>query len=99
MKVVLFFVWGIIIGGVLKTLPEIKIGAKIVIETTYGIYTYEVYDTKIVQDTQLEAAPIQREKEILMLYTCYPVNGLGHATKRFMTYSNLVDEQVLEKGE
>ena len=93
------FVWGIIINGVLKTLPEIKIGDKIVIETTYGTYTYEVYNTKIVKDTQIEEAPIQREKEILMLYTCYPVNGLGHATKRFITYSNLIEEKVLEKGE
>ena len=82
--------------GVLKTLPEIKIGDKIVIETSYGRYTYQVYDTKIVKDTQIEEAPIQREKEILMLYTCYPTNGLGHAKSRFLTYSNLVQEELFE---
>ena len=79
---------------ILKTLPEIKIGDKIVIETSYGRYTYQVYDTKVVKDTQIEEAPIQREKEILMLYTCYPTNGLGHAKSRFLTYSNLVQEEL-----
>ncbi len=83
--------------GMLRKLPEIKNGEKIIIETTYGIYTYEVYDTKIVKQTELEAAPIQREKEILMLYTCYPVNSIGHAKKRFFAYANLIEEQLIEK--
>ena len=81
--------------GMLRRLPEIKKGAKIVIETTYGTYTYEVYDTKVVRQTQLDAAPIQRDNEILMLYTCYPVDSIGHAKSRFFTYSKLIDEQVL----
>ena len=44
---------------------------------------------KIVNQTDIEAAPVQGEKEILMLYTCYPVNSIGHATHRFITYSSL----------
>lgn len=83
-------------AGMLRRLPKIKKGAQIIVETTYGKYTYEVYDTKIVQQTDLEAAPIQRENEILMLFTCYPVNSIGHAKKRFFTYSKLIDEQLLE---
>ena len=75
--------------GFLRTLPEIKKGSKIQIETVYGNYTYTVYDTKIVPQTQLEAAPIQKEKEILMLYTCYPVNSIGHAKDRFIVYANI----------
>ena len=73
----------------LRKLPEIKIGTKIQINTVYGNYTYTVYDTKIVSQTDIEAAPVQDEKEILMLYTCYPVNSIGHATHRFITYSSL----------
>ena len=75
--------------GFLRTLPEIKIGTKIQVNTVYGKYTYTVYETKIVKQTDLEAVPIQKEKEILMLYTCYPVNSIGHATSRFITYSSL----------
>ena len=73
----------------LRKLPEIKIGTKIQVNTVYGNYTYTVYDTKIVSQTEIEAAPVQGEKEILMLYTCYPVNSIGHATHRFITYSSL----------
>lgn len=83
--------------GMLRKLPEIKKGAKIIVETIYGKYTYEVYDTKVVKQTQLDAAPVQREKEIFILYTCYPVNSIGHAKNRFLAYANLIEEQLIEK--
>ena len=75
--------------GYLRRLPEIKIGTKIRVNTVYGEYTYTVYDTKIVPQEDVEAVPIQNEKEILMLYTCYPTGTIGHATQRFITYSSL----------
>ena len=75
--------------GYLRRLPEIKIGTKIQVNTVYGEYTYTVYDTKIVSQENVEAVPIQNEKEILMLYTCYPTGTIGHATQRFITYSSL----------
>lgn len=76
----------------LKTLPLIKKGENIIIETTYGKYVYEVYGTKVVHQTELDAAPIQNEKEILMLYTCYPMDTIGYASERFFAYANLVEE-------
>lgn len=75
--------------GFLRRLPEIQKGTKIKINTVYGDYTYTVYETKVVDQTDIEALPVQDEKEILMLYTCYPVNSIGHATHRFVTYSSL----------
>ena len=33
----------------------------------------------------------QKDKEILMLYTCYPVNGLGHKTDRFVVYAERIN--------
>lgn len=71
----------------LKRLPEVKNGDLIQIETDYGTFEYKVYDTKIVHETQVSAVPIQKDKEILMIYTCYPTNGLGHATQRFIVYA------------
>lgn len=71
----------------LKRLPEVDIGDKIVVETDYGTFEYTVYDTKIVHETNVAAAPIQDKEEIFMLYTCYPTNGLGHATQRFLVYA------------
>lgn len=76
-------------SGFLRKLPEIEIGTKIEIQAVYGDYTYTVYDTKVVPQTQLDAVPVQKEKEILMLYTCYPVNSIGHAKNRFIAYASL----------
>lgn len=81
--------------GFLRELPQIQIGAQIIIETNYGIYTYEVYDTSVVEQTKLDAIEISRDEEKLMLYTCYPVNSIGHAKNRFITYSKLVNEQII----
>ena len=74
-------------SGYLRRLPEIKLGTKIQIKATYGTFTYVVYDTKIVPQEKLDAVPIQDEEEILMLYTCYPVNSIGHAKNRFIVYA------------
>ena len=61
-------------AGILKTLPEIKNGDKIILDVNYGKFTYEVYDSKIVYYTESNKLPIQRDEEILMLYTCYPTD-------------------------
>lgn len=76
----------------LKSLPKANIGDNIILDTTYGTYTYQIYDSAIAYQDELEKAPIQREKEILILYTCYPVDGIGHATHRYLVYANLVSE-------
>ena len=79
--------------GYLYNLSDIEIGANIVITTTYGKFTYEVEETKIVPETQVDAVSVSHGEEMLILYTCYPTNTFGHATKRFITYSKLVDAQ------
>lgn len=71
----------------LYRLPEIENDAIIKIETTYGTYEYIVNETKIVNMYDVDQLPVQKDEEILMLYTCYPVNGLGHKTDRFVVYA------------
>ena len=78
--------------GFLKDLSKVKKGDKIKITTSYGEFIYQIYDTKVVDQTNLAAVPIQKEEEKLMLYTCYPTNTMGHAKQRFITYSQLVKE-------
>lgn len=79
--------------GYLYNLSHIEIGDKIVVATNYGTFTYEVTETKIVDETEVDAVRVQNKEEILILYTCYPTNTFGHATQRFITYSKLVDTQ------
>lgn len=76
----------------LANLPEAKIGDRIVLDTTYGTFNYDIYDTRIVKETDVASVPIQQGKEILMLYTCWPINNIGHASERYVVYANLVEE-------
>ena len=74
----------------LYNLPNIVIGSQIEVQTTYGLFKYQVYQTKIVNMYHPEELPIQDEEEILMLYTCYPVTGLGHKKDRFVVYAKRI---------
>lgn len=71
----------------LARLPETRIGDKIEISTSYGTFEYTIFESKIVHETDLGAAPIQQDEEILIIYTCYPINNIGHAYQRYLVYA------------
>lgn len=71
-------------------IPELIIGDKIIYDTNYGKFTYEVTKTEIKEASILEQMEIQHDYEELVMYTCYPVNRPGLKTKRFVVYSKLV---------
>ena len=74
-------------------LPNIKGNDEIIMNTKYGKYTYKVERTDIIEAKALnESLSINDQKEVLMLYTCYPVNTPGFKTKRFVVYAGLVGE-------
>ena len=75
---------------VFRRFSELEIGDKIEVTTSYGVFKYEIYDYKIIRETQLEELPIQKEKEILMIYTCYPFDNIAYTYQRFVVYANLV---------
>lgn len=77
----------------LSILKTIKIGAEIVVEATYGTYKYKVYDTKVIDYRDTDQVPIQRDEEILMVYTCY---GQYHTTNRFVAYARPVEEEEVD---
>lgn len=83
-------------NGILKDLPNIKNGDEIILNVNYGRFVYEVYDSKIVYYTESDKLPIQRDEEILMLYTCYPTDGFGHAVDRYVVYAKLVEEEIYD---
>ena len=71
----------------LARLPETNIGDSIQIETEYGTFEYKIYDKKIVNEHDTDKAPIQQEEEILIIYTCWPINNIGHAYERYLVYA------------
>ena len=81
-------------AGFLKYLYTIKDNSIIEIETTYGKFKYQLYETKIIHQSEAEALFLQDNEEILILYTCYPSNSIGHATHRFVTYSKLIEREI-----
>lgn len=84
-------------SDMLKNLKDILIDAEIIVETTYGTYTYKVYDKLVINYKDLSSVPINREEEVLMLYTCYNSLTIGHTEQRFITYAKLEKEEL--KGE
>ena len=74
-----------------RRFSELEIGDKIIVTTSYGEFEYVIYNYKIIHETDLEELPIQKEEEILMVYTCYPLHNIGYAYQRYVVYANLVD--------
>lgn len=81
-------------AGFLKYLYTIEDDSIIEIETTYGKFKYKLYDKKIIHQSETDALFLQKDEEILILYTCYPSNSIGHATHRFVTYSKLIEKEI-----
>ena len=77
-------------ADIFRRFNELEIGDKIIVTTAYGTFEYVIYNYKIINETQLEELPIQKDKEILMIYTCYPLNNIGYAYQRYVVYANLV---------
>lgn len=75
--------------NVFRRFSELQKGNEIKITTNYGEYTYKIYDMQLIKETEIEKLPIQKQKEILMVYTCYPFNNIGYATQRYVVYAEL----------
>ena len=72
---------------VFRRFSELQIGDEIKITTTYGEYNYKIYDMQLINESDTDKVAIQRDEEILMVYTCYPFNNIGYATQRYVVYA------------
>lgn len=77
---------------VFRRFSELQVGNEIIVKTTYGEFKYKIYDMQLIYETEVDKLPIQKDKEILMVYTCYPFNNIGYATQRYVVYAELVNE-------
>lgn len=74
----------------LGNLKDIKSGQKIIITTEYGIFTYEVTKTDIMNSDEYNKIVLDDSKEELILYTCYPFENVLYGSKRFVVTSKLI---------
>ena len=75
---------------VFRRFSELQIGNQITVKTSYGEYTYKIYDMQLIKETEVDKLPIQKEREILMVYTCYPFRNIGYTDQRYVVYAELV---------
>ena len=73
--------------SVFRRFSELQLKDTIKITTDYGVFNYQIYDMQLINETELDKIPIQKDKEILMIYTCYPFNNIGYATQRYVVYA------------
>lgn len=80
--------------GYFNKLDKVKIDDEVIIEASYGTFTYKVYESKVVKETDLEAFDVQGDEEILLLYTCWPINRsvFGRKTQRQVVYAKKIGE-------
>ena len=71
----------------LARLPECKNGDDVILITNYGEFHYKIYDSKIVNENNVSEIPIQKDEEILMIYTCWPIPNVSHANDRYVIYA------------
>lgn len=77
-------------------LQHAETGATVTITTHYGVYTYEVTGTEILDYQDETAYDFTRTDENLILYTCYPFDALGFTPNRFFVYAKYVSGPVLD---
>ena len=80
--------------GYFHELDKVKINDRIIIKTSYGTFNYEVFKTTIVKETDLSAFEISHNEEVLLMYTCWPINRnvFGRKTQRLVVYAKKVGD-------
>ena len=67
-------------------LKDIKIGDKVTVSTNFGKFNYKVTKTEVIKETDKNKAYIDSNKELLMIYTCYPFDADKYTNQRYMVY-------------
>ena len=79
--------------GFFHYLDQVKVGDIITIEATYGTFKYKVDSFKIVDDNDLDAFKINKDREVLIMYTCYPLTrSFGRKKQRYVVYAYKVGD-------
>jgi len=77
-----------------QRLVKVKKNDLIIIKAVYGTFTYKMDSFEILEAKELnEKLELTRDEEILLLYTCYPVDTPGYKSKRYVVYAKLVGEE------
>ena len=74
-----------------KPLQHVQKGDVFEFTTSYGVYQYEVTDTKVLNHKDTSAYDLLAEEEMLVMYTCHPFETLvGTKTDSFFVYAKKI---------
>ena len=74
---------------VFRQLGKVKLGDKLIVETSAGTFTYEVNGTRIVHEND-KTVIVPTDHAVLTLTTCYPFYAIGNAPDRYIVSSVLL---------
>ncbi|MFC7786715.1 MULTISPECIES: class D sortase [unclassified Rossellomorea] len=76
---------------VFKQMGELRKGDTLSIQLKTGVYEYEIYETFIVDETDLSVLEPTSPEEILTLSTCYPFEYLSSTEERYIINARKVN--------
>lgn len=77
---------------VFRRMGELELGDILTVKTTYGDFSYEITDTKIVNADDRTVITSTAPDEVLTLTTCYPFSYIGNAPDRYIINAVPVSE-------
>lgn len=76
---------------VFRQFDQLELGDIFTVKLPYGEFSYQIYDTKIVDADDRTIIKSTAPDEILTVTTCYPFSYLGDAPERFIFYAKPID--------
>lgn len=80
-----------------KNLGQVEVGQVVRIETYYGIFKYRITGTKVINEADQSAYDLKQKKEQLILFTCYPLDGVGDKDDRLLVYADKISGPTVEE--
>ncbi len=78
-----------------KNLGNVEIGQVICIKTYYGIFKYRITGTRVANASDTSAYDLTQNKEQLILFTCYPLDGVGEKEDRLFVYADKISGPIV----
>jgi sortase A len=75
---------------VFRDIGKLEIGDTFIVRLPYGEFTYEIYETEIVDKYNQDVIQSTAPNEELVLSTCYPFSYVGSAPDRYIVYAKPV---------
>jgi sortase A len=78
---------------VFRSLGKLEIGHRVIATTSEGTFTYQVTETRIVDDSD-RTVIVPTDEATLTLITCYPFEAYGPKPKRYIVSAQLISSTL-----